>query len=630
MGWLLGLLALPAFGGRTVAVLPLEPGARSEAYEGLGLALSGMIVSDLARVEELELVERSRLDAVLSELELGRSGFVDPATAAQLGKGVGAEWVVVGSWSVVKERFVMDARAVSVGSGKVVAAADATGGIDDFVTVEKSLVEALLKRLKVAVTAGERRQILADAPTEDFAVVAEYGAGLQAELDGDYARARERFEAAAQQDPGFALAVERIRDLRERLEQDRATREDARKTAFDERFDAVFAKTPDEMGLTGRTDDPVALGTLALRFRMLTVRGKACQAAKEVRHFVDRHDGRFIEAEHPIPYNGVGQAAYDLGMYDGEPFITAHGTIAPPNNAFESVVFYASLSWPGQILAEAVQGLDDAKGHGGLVNLTIQCAGPLPQARRAALEDLQAFVAAEGLADVKEWRNGGLPMWAVIELLILESLAVTDGLTDEVVSRLERLSKLELSDDDAYSLKHDIERIPKVATAARTRRLVLDGLEPAEVLRIAAGEIHDDPAVIAVDRPRCQRGRRPWVQEQHDLLAKLLDDGEIDPRERSGLTRVTTNLVLPMRLLGCVVGEPAMFDGAPELVAWIDTLPSRARPDRGPKCDERIAELGPRFADLRTLPPEEAERRLLSTLEVVLSRTVADGCTTLR
>ena len=86
-----------ALAARTLAVLPLEQGAGSEQYAGLGTALAGMLVSDLSRTEALQLVERSQLDAVLAEMELASTGFLDPDTAQRLGSGLGAELLVAGS-----------------------------------------------------------------------------------------------------------------------------------------------------------------------------------------------------------------------------------------------------------------------------------------------------------------------------------------------------------------------------------------------------------------------------------------------------------------------------------------------------------------------------------------------------
>jgi len=132
----------------TIAVLLLQQGASSDAYEGLGRALAGMLLADLPGVDGLVLVERARLDAVVSEIDLSKTGFLDPSTAQKLGKGLGAQDVVIGSWSVVRGRFLMDARLVEVHSGRVVKAAKADGDEKDFVAVEKQVVRVALAGLQ--------------------------------------------------------------------------------------------------------------------------------------------------------------------------------------------------------------------------------------------------------------------------------------------------------------------------------------------------------------------------------------------------------------------------------------------------------------------------------------------------
>ncbi len=101
---LLLLLVAPARAS-TLAVLPLDRAAASEEYDGLGKALAGMLVTDLSKVPGLELVERDRLAALMEEMQLAESGFLDPATAQELGNGLGARFVLTGSYSVIAETW---------------------------------------------------------------------------------------------------------------------------------------------------------------------------------------------------------------------------------------------------------------------------------------------------------------------------------------------------------------------------------------------------------------------------------------------------------------------------------------------------------------------------------------------
>lgn len=143
----------------TMAVLPLEMAAGSERYDGLGKALAGMLITDLSSVDGLVLVERDRVKALLAEVELAESGFLDEETAQDLGHGLGAQFILTGTYSVVEDTFVLDARIVEVETAAIKKAASADGTIQDFVSVEKDLVESLLDGLEVTLTSGVRRQL---------------------------------------------------------------------------------------------------------------------------------------------------------------------------------------------------------------------------------------------------------------------------------------------------------------------------------------------------------------------------------------------------------------------------------------------------------------------------------------
>ncbi len=277
------LLAAPvAHAARTVAVLPLDKGAGSEEYDGLGLALAGMMTTDLSRVEALQLVERSRLDELLSEIELGEQGYLDPKTAATVGSGVGAELVVMGSYSVVGTTFLLDARLVDVAKSEIVEAADAHGDISDFVTVEKDLIDALIDDLAVEVSGGERRKIIAEAPTENFTAFSTYGRGLAAEGRGELDVAGERYKEALAADPEFAQARSALSGLRGRIEAMNAREAEARLSDFDKRLMKGLAAAPDPRELGEIPTDLVSTAQFAVRFQALHKLGRHCQRYEEM------------------------------------------------------------------------------------------------------------------------------------------------------------------------------------------------------------------------------------------------------------------------------------------------------------------------------------------------------------
>ncbi|MEZ4316349.1 MAG: FlgO family outer membrane protein [Myxococcota bacterium] len=180
--------AAPRAARNTVAVLPFTQAAGGEDWRGLGPGLAGVVTSELAAVDGLVLVERARLDALLGEIALGKGGYVDPASAARLGEGLGAEMVVVGTYSVVNGRFLMDARLVRVETGEIVEAGSGSATVDQWTDASALVVAGLVGQLGLTPAP-------AAAPPELVAIES-YGRGLDSRRSGDEAAARAAFEVA--------------------------------------------------------------------------------------------------------------------------------------------------------------------------------------------------------------------------------------------------------------------------------------------------------------------------------------------------------------------------------------------------------------------------------------------------
>jgi len=102
-----------------VAVLDFRNnGPTDMSYMQSGIA--DMLITTLAQSKNLDVVERAQLDKLVKEMSLGSSGLIDPAGAAQLGKGAGAQWVVIGSFMPMGKAVRIDAKVVAVETGIVI------------------------------------------------------------------------------------------------------------------------------------------------------------------------------------------------------------------------------------------------------------------------------------------------------------------------------------------------------------------------------------------------------------------------------------------------------------------------------------------------------------------------------
>lgn len=109
---------------RRIAVLPFSPAGRPDA-EG-GLILSERLVSRLAGTGGLEIVERTLLDKVLEEQRLGTSGALDPRQAREVGRLLGVDAIVTGTFTQMADRRVeVHARLIDSHTARILGAATA-------------------------------------------------------------------------------------------------------------------------------------------------------------------------------------------------------------------------------------------------------------------------------------------------------------------------------------------------------------------------------------------------------------------------------------------------------------------------------------------------------------------------
>ncbi len=188
-----------------VAVLPFEGGKGAEAEE-VGAALQAMIITDLAAVPDLRLLERARLKDLLAEQELGLSGAVDPQTAAHACKLLGASHLLVGRCTVAGSKMRLDARLLAAVRGEVVVAASIEGEKEAFFELEKDLVNRLITAMGVKLLPKARAEV-AKVHTADYEAFRTFGKGLRLhdakQVEGALAALRE----ALAKDRDFKLAA---------------------------------------------------------------------------------------------------------------------------------------------------------------------------------------------------------------------------------------------------------------------------------------------------------------------------------------------------------------------------------------------------------------------------------------
>ena len=120
--------------------------------------VTDLLIAGLARSPHLILVERQRLNEILSEIELGISGTVSPDTAAKLGRLVGAKALITGRMFSSGDELVAVARVISTETGRVHAESARLASNEPAGKIAGMLAEKLSPRLKDFVAPPEARE----------------------------------------------------------------------------------------------------------------------------------------------------------------------------------------------------------------------------------------------------------------------------------------------------------------------------------------------------------------------------------------------------------------------------------------------------------------------------------------
>jgi tetratricopeptide (TPR) repeat protein len=199
---------------RTVAVLPLKFTGADSTLRPLERGFADLLTTDLARSSQLTLVERGRIQALLDEMALQKSGATDAGTNVRAGRLVRAGRVVQGSLlQLDPSRLRVDAAVVNVPTTQVQGVAQGADQLDQVFNLEKKIALDLFRELGVTLTVAERNAV-EQRPTRSLAAFVAYSRGLLAEDEGRYDDASRYFNEAVRLDPGFGAAQQKGQEAR--------------------------------------------------------------------------------------------------------------------------------------------------------------------------------------------------------------------------------------------------------------------------------------------------------------------------------------------------------------------------------------------------------------------------------
>lgn len=195
----------------TLAVLDLEDGGSvgpgAEEVRGLGPGLASMLTTEMTRNPRVRMVERDQIRQLIDEQKLTLSGMTSASTAVEVGRLLGAQYMLFGSYTDVFGTLRIDVRVVEVETGQLRRAQEVTDKRDKLFNSVGKLAERLFADLQLKAPSGTAAPASIPVPAPAALL---FSRGLGYEDRGDVARASEMYRRALELHPAYADARARL------------------------------------------------------------------------------------------------------------------------------------------------------------------------------------------------------------------------------------------------------------------------------------------------------------------------------------------------------------------------------------------------------------------------------------
>jgi TolB-like protein len=195
----------------TVAVLDFTSFMMGDggAAVNLGKAITAMLVTEFSNRDGIQVIERAQLNDMLREQDLVLSGRVDESSAIEIGKMLGAQYVLLGQASSIVDNLRMDIRAVDVETSEIVAVLKKSDRTSELLSVVVALADEFGQQLNLVPPSN--RPAMESIPVP--ATIA-FSRAVDFEDRGELDRAIQEYERTLELHPSHRdaqLALERLR-----------------------------------------------------------------------------------------------------------------------------------------------------------------------------------------------------------------------------------------------------------------------------------------------------------------------------------------------------------------------------------------------------------------------------------
>ena len=138
-----------------VAIVDFDNTSGISKYDGLGKAMSSMLISDIeANVspKRLQLVERSQINKILKEQSFQKTSSVDKASTVKIGKLLGVKYLLVGDIFVLNDALIINSRLVDTETGDIKFTEKKEGKLAQWLFLKTALAKGLSTSISMPFT----------------------------------------------------------------------------------------------------------------------------------------------------------------------------------------------------------------------------------------------------------------------------------------------------------------------------------------------------------------------------------------------------------------------------------------------------------------------------------------------
>jgi non-specific serine/threonine protein kinase len=191
-----------------IAVMNFTNITREPSDDWIGSGIAETVTADLKNIRGLSIIGRERTFEVLRNIGSGTLAESEDAFAIDVGRRLGAAWIISGGYQKIGEMIRITARMVEVETGTLVKTLKLDGRIDDIFNLQDKIVYDLTQGLNLhlgslEINEIERKETESVEAYEHFSrAMMNLRTGSRETLD----RAIHHFEKAIEYDPNYARA----------------------------------------------------------------------------------------------------------------------------------------------------------------------------------------------------------------------------------------------------------------------------------------------------------------------------------------------------------------------------------------------------------------------------------------